>query len=106
MSCGIPLYANEVLAKCKQCEKNMELRINPRLVGQLLDETAAIAKGQVIWSDEAWLRLLGHSPKELAKATPEALTSLEHQLLFLRIVIAFVWSPTVEKIAILRVQDV
>jgi hypothetical protein len=30
--CGIALFANETSAKCKGCERNVELRINPRIV--------------------------------------------------------------------------
>lgn len=31
-SCGVPLFANATTTKCKQCEKEVPLRINPRLV--------------------------------------------------------------------------
>jgi hypothetical protein len=30
--CGIPIFANAVIATCRQCEKEIELRINPRIV--------------------------------------------------------------------------
>jgi hypothetical protein len=30
--CGIPIFANSVSVKCKQCEKTIALRINPRIV--------------------------------------------------------------------------
>ena len=31
-SCGVPVFANSTITKCKQCEKDITLRINPRLV--------------------------------------------------------------------------
>jgi hypothetical protein len=30
--CGLPIFANAVTAKCRQCEKENALRINPRIV--------------------------------------------------------------------------
>lgn len=33
--CGIPLFANSVRVTCKQCEKTVDLRINPRIVSLL-----------------------------------------------------------------------
>lgn len=30
--CGLPVYANAVTAKCRQCEKQVPLRINPKIV--------------------------------------------------------------------------
>ena len=35
-SCGVPAYANAITAKCKQCEKDIPLRLNPRLVSIFL----------------------------------------------------------------------
>ena len=31
-SCGLPLFANAISAKCKHCDKHIELQINPRIV--------------------------------------------------------------------------
>jgi len=31
-SCGVPIFANKHVAKCKQCDKDVELGINPRIV--------------------------------------------------------------------------
>jgi hypothetical protein len=31
--CGLPVFANAVKGTCRQCEKDTELRINPRIVG-------------------------------------------------------------------------
>jgi hypothetical protein len=32
--CGMPLFANAVAAKCRQCEKLVPLRINPKIVSR------------------------------------------------------------------------
>lgn len=34
--CGIALFANAITSTCKQCDKNTELRINPRIVSTQL----------------------------------------------------------------------
>jgi hypothetical protein len=31
--CGIPIFANAVMTRCKQCDRDICLRINPRIVG-------------------------------------------------------------------------
>jgi len=33
--CGIPMFANSTSVQCKQCEKMMQLNINPRIVSSL-----------------------------------------------------------------------
>lgn len=33
--CGIPIFANSTQVMCKQCEKLVELRINPRIVSHV-----------------------------------------------------------------------
>jgi hypothetical protein len=33
-SCGIPLYANLTVAKCKHCDEEVSLRTNPRVVSK------------------------------------------------------------------------
>jgi len=30
--CGLPIFANAITAKCRQCDKDNALRINPRIV--------------------------------------------------------------------------
>ena len=102
-SCGVALYANATSFKCKQCEKRVALRINPKLVGLLVDETGAILAGKLIWSDLAWEQLLGRTPKELVAMSKELLQYLEHRLLFLRIIVLFGWSTEVGKIVLLKV---
>jgi hypothetical protein len=33
--CGVPIFASSLKAKCRQCEKEHTLRINPRIVSFL-----------------------------------------------------------------------
>ena len=100
--CGVPLFANTATAKCKQCEKDQDLRINPRLVGLLIDESGGITSGKLIWSGNAWWQLLGRTKEELAESTAEVLKYLDCRLLFLKVVIIFGWSPEVGKLVVLR----
>ena len=105
-SCGTPVFANATTATCLQCKKLVHLRINPRLVGLLADESGAIKPGQLIWSDEAWWQLLGRTAESLSRSSLEILQYLESRLLFLRLAVLFGWSQKVGRIVILRVQIV
>ncbi|KAI4932948.1 hypothetical protein J4E85_003351 [Alternaria conjuncta] len=87
--CGIPIFANSTQVICKQCEKLVELRINPRILGPLLDETGQISSGKLILSDAAWTQLLGRSPEQLVDTRLDVLRYLEQRLLFLRISMGF-----------------
>lgn len=104
--CGVPIFANAVTTKCKQCEKDLVLRINPRLVGLLIDETGAITSGKLVWSDDAWEQLLGRNAEGLAGASLTLLKYLENRLLFLKLAVMFGWSEDVGKLCILRVTIV
>lgn len=89
--CGHPLYSNNLTAKCKNCEKEISLEINPKLLGVLIDETGALAAGKRILNLEAWEGLLGRTKEELVTAGTEVLKYLEMRLLFLRITLRFAW---------------
>ncbi|KAI9715372.1 MAG: hypothetical protein M1812_006017 [Candelaria pacifica] len=102
--CGVPLFANTIAAKCKQCGQEVALAINPKIVGSIIDETGCISAGKLVWSDEAWEQLLGRTAQQLVEATPPLLKYLEHRLLFLRYTLVFGWSEDVGKLAILQVK--
>ncbi|KAI4651985.1 hypothetical protein J4E93_002182 [Alternaria ventricosa] len=87
--CGIPIFANSTQVICKQCEKLVGLRINPRILGPLLDETGQISSGKLVLSDAAWTQLLGRSPEQLVDTRLDVLRYLEQRLLFLRISMGF-----------------
>ncbi|KAF2705896.1 hypothetical protein K504DRAFT_413870, partial [Pleomassaria siparia CBS 279.74] len=107
--CGIPIFANAVTAKCKQCNKWKPLRINPRIVrvfsptwfqpsthvslqiGPIMDETGQIGSGKFVFSDTAWEQLLGRTAQQLVTSTVEVLERLENRMLFLRVSMGFGW---------------
>jgi hypothetical protein len=103
-SCGIPIYANAITTTCKQCSNCVPLRINPRLVGALIDESGAVACGGLVWSDAAWEQLLGRTAEELTQASKEVLGYLEHRLLFLRVTLLFGWSEELGKLCVCKVE--
>ncbi|KAJ5024156.1 hypothetical protein PSV08DRAFT_184774 [Bipolaris maydis] len=88
--CGIPLFANSVHVKCKHCENLVTLRINPKILGPILDETGQIGSGKLILSDDAWCQLLGRTPHQLVETDLDVLVYLEQRLLFLRLTMGFV----------------
>ncbi|KAF2666878.1 hypothetical protein BT63DRAFT_441918 [Microthyrium microscopicum] len=90
--CGIPIYANAIAGKCKHCDKEVPLRVNPRILGTVMDETGCSATGKMILSHQAWEHLLGRSAAELASASSELIEYLEQRLLFLRVTLLFGWA--------------
>ncbi|KAG9915377.1 hypothetical protein KCV05_g12734, partial [Aureobasidium melanogenum] len=103
--CGIPLYANSTVAKCKQCDEQVPLRINPRLIGRLIDESGCILSGKLVLSDHAWTRLLGRSVGEMIQSSASTLKSVEHRMLHVRITLRFWWSAGVGKLVITDVLE-
>ncbi|RII04925.1 hypothetical protein CUC08_Gglean011178 [Alternaria sp. MG1] len=87
--CGIPIFANNIEIKCKQCGRMVKLRINPRILGALLDETGQISSGKLILSDAAWSQLLGRTSEQLLHTPIDVLRYLEERVLFLRITMGF-----------------
>ncbi|CAN9287576.1 unnamed protein product [Alternaria sp. RS040] len=87
--CGIPIFANNIEIKCKQCGRVVKLRINPRILGALLDETGQISSGKLILSDAAWSQLLGRTSEQLLHTPIDVLRYLEERVLFLRITMGF-----------------
>ncbi|MCJ1298884.1 hypothetical protein MMC08_001675 [Hypocenomyce scalaris] len=98
--CGVPLFANATSTKCKQCETDVPLSINPRIIGPLTDETGNIATGKLIWSPEAWEQLLGRTASEFVRASTDVLKYLEHRMLFMRVTVMFGWSEEVGRLCI------
>lgn len=90
--CSIPVYANALTAMCKGCDVEVPLRINPRIVGQVLDETAAIGCGKLLFSDEAWSELLGRGPGDVLQLGYKELKELSDRILFTRVSVLFGWT--------------
>ncbi|KAJ4362303.1 hypothetical protein N0V83_010396 [Neocucurbitaria cava] len=90
--CGIPIFANSISAMCKQCDKAIPLRINPRILGPIIDETGQISSGKLIFSNDAWEQLLGRTAEQLLATEVDKLRYLEQRLLFLRVTMGFALS--------------
>ena len=90
--CSMPIYANATTETCKGCDKEVTLRLNPRMIGQVIDETAAVSSGKLLFNDRAWRDLLGRGPEDLLKMGPEELKHLSDRLVFCRITVMFGWT--------------
>jgi len=90
--CSMPIYANAMTAKCRGCDKDVTLRLSPRLLGQVIDETAAIGPGKLLLSDRAWKDLLGRDTQALLRMGYEELKYLADRLLFCRVTMLFGWT--------------
>lgn len=90
--CSIPAYANATTTICKGCDKQVALRLNPRILGQVIDETAVVSSGKLLFSDRAWRDLLGREAADLLKLGHEEMKYLSDRLLFCRITLMFGWS--------------
>lgn len=90
--CNIPMYANALTTTCKGCDKEVKLRLNPRMLGQVIDETASLACGKLLFSDEAWRDLLGRDAEDLLKLGYEEMKDLSDRLLFCRVSVIFGWT--------------
>lgn len=90
--CNIPIYANATSAKCKGCDKDVVLRLNPRILGQVVDETASIACGKLLFSDQAWRESLGRGPETLLTLNLEQMKGLSDRLVFSRVTLIFGWT--------------
>ncbi|GME43506.1 hypothetical protein GTA08_BOTSDO03807 [Neofusicoccum parvum] len=90
--CGQPLFANAVAAACALCgRRGVPLRLNPQLLGPVVDETGGIAAGKLVFADEAWVELLGRGVEELLAADMEALRALEVRMTFVRVSLVVGW---------------
>jgi hypothetical protein len=46
--CGMPVYGNTLKETCRQCTKELRLRVNPNLISEIADETGAIYVGTAL----------------------------------------------------------
>ncbi|EME50016.1 hypothetical protein DOTSEDRAFT_164931 [Dothistroma septosporum NZE10] len=90
--CNIPVHANSLSARCKGCDQELCLRLNQKLLGQLIDETGVIASGRLLFCDSAWRELLGRGPEDLLKLDDNEVKCLSDRLLFCRITVIFGWT--------------
>ncbi|KAK5704544.1 hypothetical protein LTR17_021813 [Elasticomyces elasticus] len=90
--CSMPTYANATVAKCKGCDKNVDLRLSPKIIGQVMDETAVVGPGKLLFSNHAWRGLLGRQPADLLIMGDEEAKYLSDRLLFCRVTLLFGWT--------------
>ncbi|KAI0455937.1 hypothetical protein F5B21DRAFT_177998 [Xylaria acuta] len=120
--CGIPLYANRLVATCKNCDSQRELSLNPRILGSFLDESGMIAGNKLVWNDTAWTQFLfGEANKEMAVVHEQknaieqswqdiaafdtnSLRDLEAQLSYSRVTLTFGWSIELGRLCILGAE--
>lgn len=76
------------------------MRPNPAIVGRVSDETGCVAGSNLIWSEQAWLSLLGRSAQGFSESCKEDLQFLDDFYMFARVDIAFGWDSEIGKIAI------
>ncbi|KPI39759.1 uncharacterized protein AB675_3310 [Cyphellophora attinorum] len=58
--CGGVVFGNEVVGMCEHCQRAVELRINPLVLGLLSDETAGLrGEHNLLVADEVWEKLFG-----------------------------------------------
>ena len=68
------------------------MRLNPKILGQLIDETGVVASGRLLFCDSAWRELLGRGPEDLLKLGDNEMKYLSDRLLFCRITVMFGWT--------------
>jgi hypothetical protein len=90
--CSIALHANAMSAVCKGCDRKVDLRLSPRILGQVIDETAAIATGKLLFCDDAWRDLLGRGPEDLLRLGHDEIKYLSDRLLLSRVTLVFGWT--------------
>ncbi|MCJ1308763.1 hypothetical protein MMC25_002417 [Agyrium rufum] len=89
--CGVPLYANAMTARCRrQCGREEEqeevvLRLNPKILGTVMDETGSVGSGKMVLSEEAWGQLLGRGKEGIVGMGVRELKEVEATMLFLRV---------------------
>lgn len=59
----------------------------------------------MVWLEEAWHQLLGHTTADLSQCSGEEIRRIEQRLLFLKIVVLFGWSEKHEdgRVCVLKV---
>lgn len=90
--CNIPIYANALTVNCRGCDQQIQLRLNPKVLGQVIDETGAISAGKMLFSEQAWRDFLGGGADDLLQLGYDEIKYLSDRLLFCRITVMFGWT--------------
>ncbi|KAI1140331.1 hypothetical protein F5Y05DRAFT_424238 [Hypoxylon sp. FL0543] len=121
--CGIPMYANNPVATCKNCESRKDLVLNPRIIGSIVDESGTIAGNKLVWRNDAWTELLFGGTADESQGDDDSVTNFIEQsweditalgthvlrkidelLLYSRVTLTFGWASKLERICILGVE--
>jgi len=102
--CGQSIYKNEALGFCTWCESAVDLRLDPAVIGAVVDETGRVDAGGLVWSDDAWQGIFGRMPDEVGGLTIDVLREIEKDLMMKRVTLVFGWAEEVGRIAIARVM--
>lgn len=102
--CGVPLFSNKALAICRHCGKAVDLRLNPAVVGAVVDETGRVGAAGLVWSDLAWQGLFGRMPDEVARLEGGEVEKIERGLVYRRVTLVFGWADDVGRVAVARVM--
>lgn len=105
LSCGIPIYTNDLQTRCRSCHADVDLYLNPKIMGSLVDETGCLGAGTLLWRRGAWEQLLGRSVEKLADMGDGEMKALEQRLLFMRFTLVFGWAEEVARVAVLAVLE-
>ncbi|KAF2137515.1 uncharacterized protein K452DRAFT_196077, partial [Aplosporella prunicola CBS 121167] len=95
--CSLTLRANALEASCLRCtapaipsstaSTAVPLRLNPRILGPLVDETGALEPGAPAVADEAWAQLLGRKVEEVVRMKGDELRALEERIAWVRVTV-------------------
>ncbi|KAI1270358.1 hypothetical protein F5Y18DRAFT_434747 [Xylariaceae sp. FL1019] len=123
--CGIPLFANNLVATCKHCDTRQELLLNPSILGSVIDESGMMTGIEIVWNDQAWTRFLmnpsspQHYPaasgssetvtqveswKNIVSYDNDHLRDIEDRLLYSRVTLTFGWSVDLGRLCILDAE--
>jgi hypothetical protein len=96
--CSQPLYANQQTVQCKKCNRSVQLRLNPKIIGYVIDETGMVSSGKLVLSDQAWHDLLGRDVESLLRLDVDELGLLSDHVTFCRLTFVFGWSGGIAEI--------
>jgi hypothetical protein len=96
--CTQPLYANQQTVQCKKCHATVQLRLNPKIIGYVIDETGMVSSGRLVLSDQAWHDLLGRDVESLLQLNADDMGLLSDHIAFCRLTFVFGWGGGITEI--------
>jgi len=116
-SCGVMIYANTSVAKCRTCDRPKFMQLNPKIFGVVADETGCLSAEKLVWSEQAWRQVCfpnehGEWPDctqfDVAGTTSRldmpTLQAMEERWLYTRMTIIFAWAGAIGRICVWKVQ--